>query len=629
MLVTVTMLAFAWLGYEIAQRRWRGRAGGLEIGAAALCIGSALWIASVWIPALLHGLTRPVMIGRTLLAVILAATAFLSRRPQWPRIARVHLIWIVPISAWVGYVLWRTAFLPPLTHDALAYHLPRAVLWIREHGFAPLNLPIDPRVRLLPANYEMLLADAMLLQRSDALTEWIAVFFYAAFVVACGALAQRWWPGRDWSVAVIMLVSAAVPVVLLHTGADKNDVMVAFFIVSAFLWGGRWLADGEIAALLLCILAIAAAIGTKPQGLVLGVCLAPLLLWRGWCDRRRGVAAITGVLLFSIAALALLGGAFYVSRFLDTPRGEESGFVQYNDWANLWQAPWVLLTAPFATTTAGLDVPWASSSWYWRRDEIYFSHLGIPFAICAVAAPFALWRFRREEPERAPERHAVAAAALAMFVLLLPVRDVPMPHGIYVAALPRYVLFLVPIVFALTIVPSIRGARPEYRVAIVTIALLYFAMEARIAATQDRFVPLGYVRWTRAHPGTRVIPFDRGRAASVLDTAAAQTDKVAFGAGYGAWIHPVFGSSLQRPVTFIDRIESIPQDATWVVVDRNWRVIWQHPNFRDSSQYLEYLGKGTPSAEDRRLVEQLMRDPRFELVYFTGRSNQAIFRRVR
>jgi hypothetical protein len=615
MLLALTIAAIVFLGYELAVRAFRE-----QIWAAALCIASSIWIATVWSAALLHRLDRPAMIVKTLLLLAAAIVLFARRRRATVDLDSRYLLFFIPLIAWVAFLLWRTHLTSPLTHDALAYHLPRAVLWMREHGFAYLALPIDPRLRLLPANYELLLADAMLLDGADTFTEWIAVFFFAAFVITCGALAQRWWNDTRAALAT-MLLAAATPVLLLHAGADKNDVMTGFFMTSALLWGGRWVGARDWPSLVLCVVATAAAIGTKPQGIFLAAALAPFVVWR-----LRGAKRFATIAIIGIVALALLGGALYVSRFLNEPANEQQQFVAYDDWSNVWKAPWTLLAAPFSPSAFELWVPWSPKPWFYQRDELFFSNLGAPFVICLLLVPVALFVFRRDLPERAVERHTMSIAAAAVFLLMLPVRDVPMPHGVYVMALPRYVLFLVPVVLALSFTPAIRRAT-RYATVTATVLIIWFTWSAVFAVLNDRFIPLNFLSWAMNHRGTRLVAFDFHRAAVVADAAAGENDVIAMDAGYGAWIHPAFGARLTRPVRFLKPGEAMPDDAKWVVIDRAWHMIWAGPGFRDVSQWRTHLGYGQPTAEDVRLYEQLTRDPRFEAVFYKRATNQAVFRR--
>ena len=65
-----------------------------------------------------------------------------------------------------------------------------------------------------------------------------------------------------------------------------------------------------------------------------------------------------------------------------------------------------------------------------------------------------------------------------------------------------------------------------------------------------------------------------------------------------------------------------------MIVDRADNVFWHHPLFRSAADWTLYWGRGTPSAEDRAVLEPLRRDPRFLLVFEEPRFNQAVFRRI-
>src|SRR5207248_4740499 len=76
----------------------------------------------------------------------------------------------IPVVLWTLSALWKGFVLPPQTHDALAYHLPKAAMIAQAHGFEHFAAP-DPRIASLPANYELLLADVLVMSGSDTCTE--------------------------------------------------------------------------------------------------------------------------------------------------------------------------------------------------------------------------------------------------------------------------------------------------------------------------------------------------------------------------------------------------------------------------------------------------------------------------
>jgi hypothetical protein len=611
MLLVLTALAFLLLGRELSLRWWRDLPV-YEFWTYAGAIGMCLWLASVWIAALLHVMTPAVMVGRSIVALIIAIGLTLTRRSAPPSPAGRERALLAFVLIWIAFILWRGWLLPPVSHDALAYHLPKAVLYERAAGFEGLSF-LDPRISTIPANYEMLLADAIVLQHRDTITEWISALFYALFVIASAAIAERWWKSNATAVA---LLAAGIPVALLHSGAHKNDLMTAFFMVAGLVASGRFLSERDSRALLIAAASFAAAMGTKPQGAILAACIAPAILWRAKLRQAAVAAAV------SIAAFLLLGGAVYISNSLH-PGPKVESVVQYGDWSNLWQAPYVLLAGPFAPHANELFVPWADHPWFWRRYEVFFSHLGIPFAGCALAMPIAIFVRRKSATI---EAFLITAAACVAFLIMLPVTF--QPHGMYAISLPRYALFVVPVVFSWA-VPQMPQTRMSVTHLIAVIALLLYGFDT---ARNDAFAPWDYVQWVRAHPDTRVVPFDPYRAAEVADRHAGPHERIAVDAAFGTWIHPAFGAELSRPVDFIPPGFGPPlirEDANWVVIDRQWNILWQHPQFRDLSEARSFLVRGTPSAADTRVLRYLQADKRFKLVFYNPAWNQAVFQRIR
>ncbi len=612
----------------------------LERVALAAAGGGALWIASLWILALTHTFGRTGLIVRTMVVVValLPLAGEGARRADEGR-AKFHaarLLPFLPLAIWLAFILWRGAIVPPLTHDALAYHLPKATLLVRAGGYEWLG-SLHPLIRWLPMNYELLLAESIAWSGSDQTTEWVSALFYLFFIAGAGALAERWWGRSQAAVATAMLCAAAIPVALLHSGADKNDLMVNALLIAMMVAIGRWLTTSERIPLLIGVLAAAAAIGTKPQAGMLALCFAPIIVWR----LRRDPRTLAAVIAVAIGAFFLLGGVVYATNWLHdgSPFGtklenEQSiGIVPFGVWKTLWQGPYVLLAAPFSRSPWFLNVPWEARPWFWRRYEIYFSHLGMIFSLCAMAWPLALIARSIRRDGNARERVIVTVAALVTFLSILPVSF--RPHGMYAISLPRYVLFLAPVIFGWTVVPLARRLeRMSAPVAAVWLGVLsvFFAAQAWEYGRNDTFVPRKYLEYVRSHPGTRVVAFEPNRAASVADRAAGPREKIALDAGFGTWIQPAFGRDLKRPVQFIQPGAGPPvidPDVKWVAVDRMFRTVWGHPDFVDLSQAGEYLTRGTPGPEDLRVIEFLSRDPHFQTVFYNRRTIQALFRRVR
>lgn len=637
MVLLLSIVAFLILGVELTYIAWPRASerapGALERSLYALSIAACVWLATTWILAITGLLTFWSLVAR--LVAISGVALWLARRrlqgsQPWratlSRNALLALTALLPLLLWGEIMFWRGAVVPPLSHDALSYHLPKAVFFSRAHGFEYLEA-LDPRQRNIPANYELLLTEILVVQQRDTYTEWPSVIFYLMFVVACGALVEQWLRGRSAAGLAVMVFAGAIPVAMLHSGAHKNDLLVAFCMVAALVAAGRWLSTKEIAALRILIGVLCLGMGTKPQVAGLAICLmpfvlAPLLRPFRW----KPLASNT---IFAIVAFFILGGMVYAINFkhersmMGTTPDAES-VVTYGDWRNLWEGPYILLAAPFARLDTALEVPWEKEPYFWRRHEIYFSHLGIPFSLCAMAVPIAIWLQRRGGLS---VRLQVTAASFATVLLMLPV--VFRPHGMYTISLPRYLLFIVPVVFAWTLAPL--ASANVRRAALVWVAgTIAFCVYGADTLLNDRFAPLDYVLWAREHPGTRHIPFDPTRAASAVDSVAGPSDTIVFDATYASWIHPAFGAELRRPLLFIPEgtgAPVIPEDAKWVVIDRSWNIIWGETGMNDLTEYRK-LGQGQLKPEDVRVRDALRQDPRFRLVYAREGLNQLVFQRI-
>jgi hypothetical protein len=627
--VILTAAVFLFLGDELSQRIRSGETTPsmpLEHVCSAALLSLAVWIGSIWILALTHLLYREALILRTVCAAVILIFLCARRTRDNVRISLPPVAFaLAPIGLWILFAMWRGAVLPPLSHDALSYHLPKAVLFARAHAYVYLEqLHVIPRK--LPPNYELMLSDVILTTGSDRVTEWLSTLHYIFFIIAGTSLVQRWWGSNPKRDVIVALLIAQVPVALLHSSAHKNDLLLAFLVICALMWGARFTATGETSAALLMILAMAMAVGTKPQAGFIGIALVPCVLWRLWQQRAgRRTFALVAV---SVAAFALLGGASYVIDLhheLTAPNAAGGALTtfQFNDFANLWQAPYVLIAAPFSRDDLSLYVPWEDHRWFWRRDEIYFSHLGVAFSLAALALPFAIVMLRRDH---SIERTVASGVALIAFAAMLPV--VTIPHGLYTISLPRYCLFIVPVVFGWSVEWAFRARERAARIAVAVSAAL-FVIYAVDSAVNDGFAPLHFVIWASRNPGTRVVPFSPNRAACVADRIAGPHDKIAIDAGFSSWIYPAFGRDLTRPVQLLSGRGplTIDSDARWVVIDRGYEAAWNKPAFRDLAQVSRLPAPGTLSAGGETLLHQALALPGFRPVYVNARAGQAVLRR--
>jgi hypothetical protein len=238
---------------------------------------------------------------------------------------------------------------------------------------------------------------------------------------------------------------------------------------------------------------------------------------------------------------------------------------------------------------------------------VFSAHFGPLPSVLALLLPFALWRYRREGSEaQQRERVIVLVAALISFAVLLPLNISP-------SAVPRYALFLLPVIAAWTVAPAAREllATPRFRrygLALLAVLALTFVQQSVDAALNDSSCPMSYIRWCLQHPGTRVPPTLHGRASLVVDRLAGPQQTVAFSGDVSSWIYPVYGARLTRPVVMLPEsatAATVPQEADWVAIERLWQ-----------------------DGRRSELHQTLLRDPRFALVFDNPAFNRSAFHRL-
>lgn len=549
---------------------------------------------------------------------------------------------LTPVAAWLAFALWKGAVLPVANDDALIYHMPKATLLLKWHGFLSLAAS-DDRIASYPWNFELLLSEGMILGGGDRVVEWLSTLTWALFVVAGAALAEELW-GRGRHVLAVALVCAGAPVGLLQSASVKNDLLAAFLGVAALLFLVRFSKRPALLPWSLCLAALALGIGTKvPFGTVaggvgiVGGYVAVKAMKAGAIGPRRFLALSGGIALLSTV---FLGGVPYLENLRRSgrllgpnPTGSLPSLVGLERLRPeyLWEFPILLLTVPFSPDSLRVPVPWNGERWFWMRDYSGQSHYGAVFTMLVIAAPLVWWRRRRIVRDATPGLRPLLAAAAIGFALpaFLPQGQA----GLY-SFVPRYVLFVVPVVATAVVSPLFDFLeKSSGRRAVVWVLGgmgLAFCLGAAEAAIHDSFAPMSYVRAHLLDPSSRrtfLFPF---RAALVLDELAGPRDAVAIDAGHDTWLYPVFGRDFGREVVYLppgEKAVTIPGRVSWVVVDRATTMLRGAPGFVHYGHALDYFWKGLPTDEELRVLRAVMRDPRFRLVFHDPAHNQAVFAR--
>ncbi len=617
----------------------------LEGACATAILAFATWVATSWALALPHWLSPSTLSVAAL--VELAAGVFILVRARAPRpkgtgrfdalTAAVALIALSPVVLWIGFVAWRGTVLPVYNHDALAYHMPKAVLLIEGHGFHVPDVP-ESRIATWPWSYELLLADTMLLTGGDHATAALSTLSYALFVLFAARIASSWW-GWGAHVPVAASIVAATPIAILHSGLHKNDLLMALFVLAALVWSARWLARGCRASAVLAVVALLLAVGTKVSGFFAAVVVVPILilgLRKSHLSRRvLWIAALCALpLAIALGCWPYFDNLLRIHRLASPP--QMTGGSGYGDWSNIVTYTVLAFLRPFEGEGFVWN-PFRQENWWWLSNDVWMSHFGTVMSVLTVALVPCVLLFRAWGTSIVRCERAVASiGALAVYAVTLPTQMRPIG---FFATFGRYVLFVVPIVVGWTVSPLlVAAARRAARMR----APLFLGAAAASAAwavsaaltfgVHDAYAPIEWVAHELNHPDDRFPFVRRNRAASVFDAVADSQQTCAIDVGYDTWIYPAYGAEWTRKVEFLGPAPGdivIPADAGWVIVDRSWNVFFGNPGFTDMGQATRFLGQGAPTREDLKVYEQLRRDPRFDLVYDDRSQNQALFRRKR
>lgn len=654
MLTIFFVCATAVFGTAVAQRlfeRSNAAPGPLQRWAGAGLCGLICALALSWILALLGLLTKPALL---LSAIVLTAAGglglFRSRigRPgssgkRDMALRRLELLSLLPVVLWIAFSLYRGYRLPVGNFDALSYHLPKSVYLMLDHGYNYLELP-DYRLNY-PCNYELLLADSLILENSDRMTGPLSTVFFVLFLLFAAALAEQWW-GRDLTVILfVTLLVAATPVLLLHSSAHKNDLMLCAAILSGFLWLGRWLASKAPFDLFLTVASFLIALGTKGQAVFAGFLalstVTVVSLFSPPRDPRAILRKAGALLLLALLGGTLLGGIPYLMNLgvTGSPLAFPRNAVQqpgYGDWSNLWTFTVLLTIAPFSDLDSFVWVPWRGQHWLWPKYDLYFSNFGAQWlvALILLAALVSASRGRRSFVTIPRGSWVAAVIAAAAWLAMVPMRIRPVGHF---AGFPRSMLFIVPVLVTVAGGPFLGSTSPlpilttRIRDWLLAGAAVLFGVQAALCATFDVYEPItGLIKFG----GTRLVYFTENhlyrRAATMLDEWAGENDVIAVDAGPFTWLYPLWGPHFTRRVQILAGREAEPirKEVCWVIVDRGLGSEgWDDPRVRDMSEMLRRLNRGRPRPEELLVLKRMLKEPDFYMVHYDRVRNEAIFLR--
>ncbi len=196
------------------------------------------------------------------------------------------------------------ALAPPISFDALLYHLAGPKLYIQEHRiWAVDNFPL-----YFPSLMEMLFTWGMLL-KGDIVAKLIHYLYGLLAGATIFLLAKRYLSSRVgwWSLALVW----SMPMVWVVMGWAYTDLGLVLYELLALFALLNWLSAKERKWLLLSGALSGFAMGVKYTAFVAPLSLALLILYQGIKKRQRASSLLRSLFLFALLAL-LVASPWYL-----------------------------------------------------------------------------------------------------------------------------------------------------------------------------------------------------------------------------------------------------------------------------------------------------------------------------
>jgi hypothetical protein len=220
-------------------------------------------------------------------------------------VVKKHPLFAILAAQSLGVEALRGLLRPPLSWDALAYHLLLPATWLRDlaistpYGRHPVSF-----YSLFPGNGELWLWWSMAPSHSELFTNLAFLPHWLLLVAGTGLLARSLGAGSSWPIAAAVV--GTLPVIVRAAATPYLDIFTSSLLVAAVALWSSLDAGRRISSTIGAALGIAA--GAKVFGLLFAAATAAALVGVGLPPGRRGPR-----LAASTAAVFLLFGApFYL-----------------------------------------------------------------------------------------------------------------------------------------------------------------------------------------------------------------------------------------------------------------------------------------------------------------------------
>lgn len=205
------------------------------------------WLVTLLIAlSVFHAVTAAGLWGGLVVGLVVASVGrqlagpprCMSPRAPWAQGIREALgdgpLVVLAVAVGLGFAYTLVAGIGVAANDgdALAYHLPRALLWKQQRSVSWIADATDPRIDVMPPVAEMGQLATMLVSGRDRFVAMGQLVALAASMAAILQLARRL--GGDLQTALFgALLFATLPVVILQAASALNDLVVCSFLACA------------------------------------------------------------------------------------------------------------------------------------------------------------------------------------------------------------------------------------------------------------------------------------------------------------------------------------------------------------------------------------------------------------
>lgn len=285
----------------------------------------------------------------------------------------LHAAGICFILVGTGVMAW---FAAPTNADAASYHLSRVMYWIQGHSVAHFATSNLRQLYQMPCS-EFFVMHLFLLNHNDQLVhmpQWLA---FLGCIIASSYIVKLLGGQRltQWFAAVL---TATLPIAILQSTAAKNDLLVAFWMMTAIafmllLRQRRWWAYS-----LFFSVALGLALLTKATAYVY---FAPFIVWFTLAQMRVGYKWFIGTMAGVTMVVALLIGPA-IARNIQTfgkLLGPSDGEFNQVSYTNAEHSPALIISnitrniALQLSDPYGIMPPYVDTGVIWIHDRLGLS----------------------------------------------------------------------------------------------------------------------------------------------------------------------------------------------------------------------------------------------------------------